>query len=117
MNTKLVTSVTVMVLVICLISHSSIGSAFALDAQGHDNKTKDKVNTTKDKTKPNLPHAMTKAELQKINREKQNQDESDKVAKDKAKAANLIKASHDKSKTDSKNKSKKKNSNNSKPVK
>lgn len=124
MNTKLVTGITVIVLLLGLASHSFVGSVFALDAKNLDNKTKTdaeskgtnnmiKVDTSKDKTKSDLPHAMTKQEVQKINREKQIQDESEKNAKDKAKANALIKASQDKSKTDSNTKSKEK----SKPIK
>ena len=136
MNTKLVTGVAVMVLLLGLASHSLIGSAFALDAKGLDNKTKtdmgsvkgasnqanssqtktkDSINT--DKTKPVLSHAMTKQEGQKINREKQAQDESAKTIKDKAKVAAFLKASQDKSKTTTKDKSKTKTTDNSKPTK
>lgn len=128
MNIKLVAGVTVMVLLIGLTSHSLIGSAFALDAKGLDNKTKtdtgsvkgasgqakssettkpkDNTNTVKDTTKPDLPHAMTKQERQKIDREKQAQDESAKIVKDKAKTSALIKASQDKSKAKSKDNAK-----------
>lgn len=139
MNTKLVTGMTVMVLLLGLTSHSLIGSAFALDAKGLDNKTKtdtgsvkgasdaakpngttkttDNANTVNDKTKSDLSHAMTKQEMQKINREKQIQDESAKIVKDKAKVAALVKASQDKSKADSKYKSRGNTKDNSKPTK
>jgi hypothetical protein len=133
MNTKLVTGITVMVLLLGLVSHSLVGSAFAADAKGLDNKTKtdtkslkgssdvvktkDGTNTVNDKTKSVLPHAMTKQEGQKLNRDKQTADESAKLAKDKAKAQALVKASQDKSKVDSKNKSKEKTKNNSNPTK
>jgi hypothetical protein len=122
MNTKLVTGVTVMVLLIGLASNSLIGSAFAVDAKGLDNKTKtdtkslkgssdvtkskDGTNIVNDKTKSGLPHAMTKQEGQKLNRDKQTADESAKLAKDKEKSQALVKASQGKSKTGSTDKSK-----------
>lgn len=126
MNTKLVTGIAVMVLLLGFASHSGIDSASALDSKGLGNKTKTDVgqikgasnaikpigiktanntNTVKDKTKPDLPHAMTKKEMQKINREKQVQDESAKLAKDKAKADAFVKASQAKLKTNSTGKS------------
>ena len=129
MNTKLVTGITVMVLLLGLASHSLIGSAFAVDVKGLNDKiktdtkslkgssdaikTKEGINTAQDKTKSGLPHAMTKQEGQKLNRDKQTADESAKLAKDKAKAQALVKASQDKSMAASKDKSKGKTKDNS----